>query len=87
MTEAIGILGAFCFAVCAVPQAWQCWRDGHARGLSWSFLALWLVGEMATLAYVVIQHADPILLVNYAANLAALLVILRYKFNERPKEP
>lgn len=76
---ALGIIGAVCFSLCAVPQAWQCYRQGHARGLSWAFLGLWTVGEVATMVYVFVEHADAILLANYAANLAALLVIITYK--------
>ena len=78
MSDWIGWAGSILFAACAIPQAWQSWREGHSRGLSWSFLLLWLSGEVLTIAYV-LPKLDWPLLFNYGANLACLLVILRYK--------
>ena len=80
--EALGWIGAVCFAVCGIPQALQSVRDGHSRGLNWGFLGCWLIGEVLTIAYVW-PKADWPLLCNYIANLALLLVMLRYKVWER----
>ncbi len=78
----LGWLGSILFAICAMPQAFQSWKDGHSQGMSWGFLLMWLGGEVLTIAYVLPKQDWP-LLFNYAANLACLLVILRFKVTQR----
>lgn len=80
--EIIGWLGAALFAICGLPQAVQCAREGHARGLNWFFLLAWLGGEVLTIAYVWPKMDVP-LLANYFINLVFLLIMLRYKIWER----
>lgn len=82
--ETIGWVGSILFAICGLPQAWQCWRDGHARGLNWFFLLAWLGGELLTIAYVW-PKGDVILLFNYGTNLLFLCVMLKFKLAERKK--
>lgn len=79
MIELIGWLGAFCFSICAIPQAWLCYKQGHARGVSEFFLSLWFIGEVCMLIYsLTLPGAEP-LIVNYLFNLACLLIIMKYK--------
>lgn len=78
LLEVAGWVGAFLFSICAIPQAWQCYRQGHGVGLSWAFLLCWLFGELLTTAYIWPKRDWP-LLVNYATNMACLAVIVRYK--------
>lgn len=79
----IGTLGAIFLAVCAFPQAWHCYQTKSSSGISMAFLALWLSGEVLTAVYVVLAHeADVLLMLNYLSNIAAIAVILRYKFNK-----
>lgn len=80
--ELIGWMGAVLFAICGLPQAVQCAREGHARGLNWFFLLAWFFGEVFTIIYVW-PKADYPLLFNYFLNLVFLTVILRYKVWER----
>lgn len=80
--EFVGWLGAVLFAICGLPQAIQCAKDGHARGLNWFFLLAWLGGEVLTIAYVLPKMDIP-LLANYFVNLIFLLIMLRYKIWER----
>lgn len=82
MLTYIGWLGSVLFAICGIPQAWQCYRQGHSDGLGWSFLLLWFFGEVFTVIYVLPKFDWP-LLFNYGVNMACLLVILRYKFRPR----
>lgn len=82
MMETIGWIGAMLFAICGLPQAIQCAKDGHARGLNWFFLLAWLGGEILTIIYVW-PKADMPLLANYMVNLVFLSVMLRYKIKER----
>lgn len=78
MFEVIGWLGSILFSMCAVPQVWQCYRQKHADGLSWTFLLMWLTGEVLTAVYVWPTQQYP-LLANYFFNGVCLLVILRYR--------
>lgn len=81
--EGIGWLGSFLLAVCAFPQAWASWRQGHSNGLTWSLLILWGGGEVFTLSYVMARGDAPLIL-NYACNFASLAVIAFYKARPRP---
>ena len=76
--ELIGWIGSLLFAACGIPQAWQCWKSGHARGLAWGFLMMWLMGEVLTLIYI-LPKLDWPLIFNYTANLALLLIMLWFK--------
>ena len=80
--EIIGWIGTICFAICGLPQALQCYRDGHAKGLSWSFLLLWFGGEVFTITYLWPKQ-DWVLLTNYCLNFVSLIFMLRYKIWER----
>lgn len=76
--EIIGWMGAVLFAICGLPQAIQCYREGHANGLNWFFLLAWFFGEVLTIIYVWPKSDYP-LLFNYFLNLLFLIVIIRYK--------
>jgi uncharacterized protein with PQ loop repeat len=80
--EAIGWAGAALFAICGFPQALQCYKQGHSRGLNWFFLLAWFGGEILTIIYI-LPKMDLPLLFNYAVNLIFLFVMLRYKIWER----
>lgn len=80
--EIIGWIGAVLFAICGLPQAIQCYRDGHSRGLNWGFLGCWLWGEILTIIYVWPKQDWP-LLFNYFLNLVFLLVMVKFKIWER----
>lgn len=80
--ELIGWVGAMLFAICGLPQAIECYKQGHSRGLNWFFLGAWLGGEMLTIIYVW-PKADYPLLANYFMNLVFLSVMLKFKIWER----
>lgn len=81
--ELVGWIGAIFFAICAFPQAYKCWKQKHAYGLSNLTLFFWTAGELLTFIYVVVQlqlfESLP-LIFNYIANLLSLIVIIYYKF-------
>jgi uncharacterized protein with PQ loop repeat len=79
MMEVIGWVGSILFALCAVPQAWQSWKQKHSDGLSWSFLLMWFFGEVLTIIYVAQKDDVAPLLANYCLNIALLLVIIWYR--------
>jgi len=80
MIEVIGYIGAICFALCAIPQAYMCYKDKHAHGLSMMSLMLWFWGEVFMILYtaVTIGYLNPLML-NYASSVLFLLIIIRYK--------
>ncbi len=67
------------FIACGIPQAWQCYKQGHAKGLSLSFIGLWFLGELAGIAYSFNIKPFPLpLFVNYLFSTFITLVILKY---------
>ena len=76
----LGILGAICFAVCAIPQALKCYKEGNATGISKIYLWLCILGEILTLLYVVLTVCDILLILNYVSNLVFLLIVAKYKY-------
>lgn len=76
--ELIGWVGSLLFSLCAVPQARQCYQQKHSDGINWSFLLMWLFGEILTLIYVLPTRQWP-LITNYCLNLACLSIIFYYK--------
>lgn len=74
--DVVGLVGSICFAICGVPAALDAWRRKGCC-YPWSFLLLWLVGEVLTSAYV-LYLGNWILMINYVVNLICLLVIIRY---------
>lgn len=79
--EAAGWAGSMLLAFCGLPQAVQSWRAKSSAGISWGFLAMWGVGELLTLAYILPKTEWP-LIVNYSANVAFVSVIAFYKLRE-----
>ena len=82
LIEILGWLGSICLAICGLPQAWMSYKEKHSHGISWGFLLLWSFGECFALAYVA-NKLDAPLLLNYAANIGIVGVILYYKI--KPK--
>jgi uncharacterized protein with PQ loop repeat len=84
MITAIGWLGTILLSFSGAPQAFKCWRQGHARGLSICTLQMWFWGEVC---YVIATIGEfglvPWLLTNYVLNLFFIGVILRYWFLPR----
>ena len=77
--EIIGWVGSILLALCAVPLAWESYRQKHSNGISNLFLTMWLVGELLTAAYVLPKKDYP-LLFNYGLNITCLVIVIRYKF-------
>jgi uncharacterized protein with PQ loop repeat len=82
MMEVFAWIGAIFLGGCALPQAWQSYREGHSRGLAWGFIGSWFIGEVSMLIYIVPMR-DPALIFNYVLNFVLLLIMLRYKIWER----
>ena len=80
----LGWIGAFLFAICAVPQVIKTWKTKKANDLSSLFLLFWLSGELLTFFYII---ADDIILkithfplyVNYTFNIILVLYLVYAK--------
>jgi len=87
----LGWLGAFLFAVCAVPQVIKTFRSKRAGDLSWLFLLFWLFGELLTLAYILIDdYFESIthypLYLNYIFNTILVLYLIYAKKVYKPSK-
>lgn len=78
----IGVVGHMLLALCALPQAIQAAKTKTSAGVNSTFLAMWLIGEVLALVYVLMKDTDIIQLANYILNLACLFPIIYYKFKE-----
>jgi len=82
--QIIGWIGAFLFAICAVPQVIKTYKSKKADDLSWLFLLFWLFGEILTFTYIIL---DDLLLkithfplyVNYLFNIILVLYLVYAK--------
>jgi len=80
MCELLGYVGGFAFAICALPQAWRAYRDGHSRGLAPWFLSLWLGGEVCMIAATWLAFGFcGWLQLNYWPNLICVCILVRFK--------
>jgi len=79
-----GWLGAFLFAICAIPQVIKTWKSKKADDLSLWFLLFWLGGELLTMFYVVVDDMSlgishfP-LYINYIFNTVLVLYLIYAK--------
>ena len=76
--ELFGWVGSILFAICALPQAIESYKQGHSKGLTWGLLLCWFFGELFTIIYV-LPKMDVPLLFNYSCNMVFLLIILYFK--------
>jgi len=82
--EIFGWLSAFFLGACGIPQAYHSWKVGKAEDVSWSFLIMWLLGEMFGTVYVL--NFNPIpwpLFANYILNAILIMIVLKYKIKPR----
>ena len=82
MVELFGWISTAAFAICAVPQAYKAYRDGHSDGLAAGLLWLWMIGEITGMCYGVGLKELPLIL-NYSANAILVGFVLRYKIYPR----
>lgn len=79
--EIIGWIGSVFLALCALPQAFHSYKTKSAEGVTWGLLALWFLGEIFTLIYVIPKAHIP-LLFNYICNIVLLSIIIYYKIQD-----
>lgn len=88
ITEILGWIGSACFAACGIPQAWQCYRQGHACGVNDLFLTLWMLGEITYAAAVWMQFGWVWwMMANYLVNFVVISVIIGYRVHDHATGP
>lgn len=77
--DLLGWIGSIAFAFCGVPQAIQCKHQGHARGISLSFLLMWGLGEICYIISVWVQFGFVAwMMANYFCNIICISIMLYY---------
>lgn len=86
MADIIGWSGSVFLAICGAPQALKSIREGHSRGVSASFLMLWLGGELCYLYSTAAKFGLVSWLVfNYVGNIVFVLVIIYFALFPRAR--
>jgi len=72
----MAFIGSVMLALCGIPLAYTTWKTQDASQINTVFLVMWSVGEVLLAASY--YHEIP-LMINYIANILALLVIWHVK--------
>ena len=80
MTKAATWFGGLLLAWCGVPLLIQTISDGHANGISPSFLLIWLAGEVLML-FGTWRLKENALRVNFMLNIVIISSILLYRLH------
>ena len=84
MADFIGWTGSIAFAICGIPQAWECYKNGSARGINPFFIILWLIGEVCYVASVLMKFGwVNWMMFNYIVNIFSITVIIYYLASDR----
>jgi len=84
LADTIGWIGSIAFALCGLPQAWECFKNGNARGINPYFIGLWLIGEICYVVSVLLKFGwVHWMMFNYAVNIVSITVITFYLVRDR----
>jgi len=84
MADFIGWIGSIAFAVCGLPQAWECFKNKNAKGINPAFVGLWLVGEVCYVISILIKFGWVTwMMFNYTANIFSITVIIFYLIKDK----
>ena len=73
----IAAIGSILLAICGLPEALRAFKNKKCD-VGWGMLLLWLLGEIFLIIFA-FQTKQYILLINYLANIAFILVMIYYK--------
>ena len=84
MADIIGWIGSVAFAVCGLPQAWECFKNKSAKGINPYFIGLWLIGEICYVVSVLMKFGwVHWMMFNYTVNIFSIAVITFYIVRDR----
>lgn len=82
--DLIGWVGSVAFAVCGIPQAWECVKNRSAKGISPLFVGLWLIGEVCYVISVFMKFGwVHWMMFNYITNIVSIAVIVYYLVRDK----
>jgi uncharacterized protein with PQ loop repeat len=82
--DLIGWIGSVAFAICGIPQAWECFKNKSAKGISPVFVALWIIGEVCYVVSVLMKFGwVDWMMFNYIMNIFSIVVIVFYLVKDR----
>ncbi len=90
MADLVGWIGSIAFAICGIPQAWECYKNNSAKGINPAFVTLWLLGEVCYVISVLMKFGwVGWMMFNYVANIISVFVIIFYmvKDKQQPVTP
>lgn len=76
--ELVAWSGAFLLSFCSVPELYKAYKTKKCS-LTWSFLMMWLVGEIFTLIPILSRDLGLFLVFNYTLNIAIISALCYYK--------
>ena len=86
--DVIGWIGSVAFAICGLPQAWECYKNKSAHGISPAFVGLWLIGEVSYVVSVLMKFGwVSWMMFNYVANLFSIAIIVFYLLKDKTQSP
>jgi uncharacterized protein with PQ loop repeat len=84
MADFIGWVGSVAFAVCGLPQAWECFKNRSARGINPYFIGLWFIGEICYVVSVLMKFGwVHWMMFNYTVNIFSITVITFFIIMDR----
>ena len=82
--QIFGWIGSFCYAVCAVPQAYTSIKQGHSDGINPWFMALMVIGGLGSFLFISNRISENLpLVINFVCSGSAAAVVLFYCFHRR----
>lgn len=86
IADVIGWMGSAAFAICGLPQAWECYKHKTARGINPLFIGLWLIGEVCYVISVLLKFGwVSWMMFNYVANILSIMVITYYLLKDKKR--
>ena len=86
LADVIGWAGSIAFAVCGLPQAWECIKTKSAKGISAGFIGLWFLGEVCYVASILMKYGwVNWMMFNYLCNILSILIISYYALQDSLK--
>jgi uncharacterized protein with PQ loop repeat len=86
LSDVIGWVGSIAFAVCGLPQAWDCIKTRTAKGISPGFIGLWFLGEVCYVVSILMKYGwVNWMMFNYISNIASIVVISYFAIQDSLK--
>lgn len=82
MMKLLSWIGSILLSLCALPQAYDSYKQKSSKGISWTFLLMWFFGELLTFLFVLSKKDMLQLICNYGLNIIFISIIIYYKVKD-----